>query len=351
MYALQTSYGTLSGISSSMTYGDGSLKSCIFNAKNCIKTPVGDIVPQYRAAEFGERQKKHRSSLSFYEGGQLKSASLDVAMPLQTPLGVYKAEFVTFYPDGAVKRIFPLNGQIDGFWSEQMEGELAEVLDFDLPVGKFSAKIISLSFYPGGELKSITLWPGQRIMIDTPVGTLPVRTGFSLYEDGSVRSVEPARVVELPTPIGLIKAFDPEMIGMNAEQNSVQFTPEGLLCSVKTVNTGIRVFTASGEEKLIEPLEAASLIDINDMRTVPMQVDFTENAVQIAAAENHEFVMSACTFETFERENVIRESCGSCGGCNEGSASSDDGGCCGGGSCGGETCSDCPGDDTCCKQN
>ncbi|MDP0496813.1 MAG: hypothetical protein Q7Q73_11475 [Verrucomicrobiota bacterium JB024] len=318
MEGLETQYGTLTGISNFMTYADGALKSCMLNAENRIATPVGDIVPQYRMAEFGERQKKHRSSLSFYPGGQLKSASLDRAMPLRTPLGEFKAEFVTFYEDGSLNRLFPLNGQIDGFWSEKMEGELAEVLDFDLPVGSFRAKIISLHFYPGGALKSLTLWPGQRVTIETPVGPMRIRTGFSLYEDGSVRSVEPSGPFELATPIGLVKAFDAEVMGMNADQNSVQFSPEGTLLSVKTVHTGIRAIGADQVEKLIEPLETTSLIEMTSMRTVPMQIDFAGSAVRVVAAQEHAFDLTAHTLETFERARVIRESCGSCAGCDGG---------------------------------
>jgi hypothetical protein len=315
---LDTRYGTLSGISNSMTYPDGSLQSCILEAENRIQTSVGEIVPQYRMAEFGERQKKYRSSLGFFENGQIKSASLDRAMPLQTPLGVFEAELVTFYDNGAIKRLFPLNGQVDGYWSEKKEGELAKVFDFDLPVGKFRAKIISLHFYPSGALKSLTLWPAQRITIETPFGAMRVRTGFSLYEAGALRSVEPATVVELATPIGRVKAFDAEMLGMNADQNSVQFSPTGSLNSVKTIHSGLRVISADQVETIIEPLETTSLIDISEMRTVPMQIDFTASTVRVVAQRTHCFDVANHTFETFDREKVIRESCSSCAGCDGG---------------------------------
>ncbi|HEY9249350.1 MAG TPA: hypothetical protein VIO38_09475 [Rariglobus sp.] len=318
MTTLATHYGTLSGISNSMTYPDGSLKSCILHEENRIQTPVGEIVPQYRVAELGERQKKHRSSLSFFENGRIKSASLDRAMPLQTPLGIFKAEFVTFYEDGSLNRLFPLNGQIDGYWSERNEGELAEVFDFNLPAGRFSAKIIGLHFYPAGTLKSLTLWPGQRITIETPVGPMLIRTGFSLHEDGSIRSVEPAVPVELVTPVGPVKAYDEEMLGMNADQNSVQFSPSGRLRSVKTIHTGIRIVSADQLETTLEPLETTSLIDISEMRTVPMQIDFAEDSVRIVTGTAHGFATSGHTFSTFDRERVIRESCAACSGCDGG---------------------------------
>jgi len=318
MNLLDTRYGALSGISNSMTFPDGSLQSCILEVENRIQTPVGELIPQYRMAELGERQKKYRSSLDFFENGQIKSAALDRAMPLQTPLGIFEAELVTFYDNGAINRLFPLNGQVDGYWSEKMEGELAKVLDFDLPVGKFSAKIISLHFYRSGALKSLTLWPGQRITIATPCGPMRTRTGFSLYEDGSLRSVEPSSVVELATPVGRVKAYDAEMLGMNADQNSIQFSPTGTLKSVKTIHTGLRVISAAQVETIIEPLETTSLIDISEMRTVPMQIDFGGSTVRIVAKHIHTFDTATHTFETFDRAKVIRESCASCAGCDGG---------------------------------
>ncbi len=288
----------------------------MLNAENQVQTSVGEIIPQYRMAEFGERQKKHRSSLSFFESGQLKSAALDRAMPMQTPMGVFKAEFLTFYEDGSLNRIFPLNGQVDGYWSERKEGEMAEVLNFDLSVGQFSAKIINLHFYPSGALKSLTLWPGQEVTILTPVGPMLIRTGFSLYEDGSMRSMEPSGPVELATPIGSVKAFDAEMLGMNADQNSIRFSSAGKLSSVKTIHTGIRVIAGDQIETLIEPLETTSLIEMSVMRTVPMKIDFKESVVEIIAEKTYSFDVSVFTLTTFDRAQVIREFCAGCSGCD-----------------------------------
>ena len=318
MNVLETSFGALADYSDLMTYDSGAPKSCRLNDENRLQTSVGEIIPQYRMAELGERQKKDRRSLSFFESGRIKSAALDEAMPLKTPLGVFTAEAVSFYEDGALNRLFPLNGQIDGYWSEKNEGALAESLAFDLPVGQFRAKIISLHFYPSGALKSLTLWPGERITIKTPIGPMRIRTGFSLYENGSVRSVEPASGVDLTTPIGLVKAFDAEMVGMNADQNSVQFSPAGKLSSVKTIHTGIRVMVTDQVEKIIEPLETTSLIDISEMRTVPMQIDFAEGTVKVVAQQTHRLDLSNCSLATFERERVIREACASCAGCDGG---------------------------------
>lgn len=318
MDRIETTYGTVSGIADCTTYANGTPKSCRLSVENRLQTPFGTIIPLYRQAEIGERNKKDRRSLGFFENGRIKSIALDQALPLQTPLGFLKAEAVSFYENGAINRLFPLNGQIDGYWSERKEAELAEPMDFDLPVGKFRAKVISLHFYPSGALKSLTLWPSERITIQSPTGPIRVRKGFSLYEDGTLRSLEPAKVEELSTPIGLVKAFDAEMIGMSADLNSVQFTPAGRLGSVKTIHTGLHVKAADGTETRIEPFETISRIDDEGKRTVPMQIDFGADTVKVVAQHTHVFDLAQHSIATFVRANVIREACSSCSGCEGG---------------------------------
>lgn len=316
MNTLETNYGLLSGVTDIKHDKDGCLKSCMLDQENRIQHTVGELIPQFSPAEFGERQKKHRSSLSFFANGQIKSAAMDRPLPIQTTLGDFKAELVTFYEDGSVNRLFPLNGKIDGFWSERNEGELAERLEFELPHGRFQTKVIGIHFYRSGALKSLTLWPGEKVVLKTPVGLMLVRTGFSLYEDGSLKSVEPAQPMRMQTPIGCILAFDAEMVGMHADQNSVQFSANGDLTSLKTVHTGVRVKVADGSEVVMEPLETTSLIDIEEMRTVPMQIDFNENQVHIDGATARIFDSSECQFATFDRTEVLRSACASCAGCS-----------------------------------
>ncbi|MCH8476191.1 MAG: hypothetical protein LAT55_13300 [Opitutales bacterium] len=340
MKTYQTKYGELKDITTALSYPNGALKSCMVNQENCLQTPVGEIIPQYRSAEFGERQKKHRSSLDFFADGQLKSAALDRATPIATPIGPVKAELVTFYQDGSVNRVFPLNGLIDGYWSETNERDMAEVMEVNLPNGRIRAKVIGLHFYPNGTIKSVTLWPGEVVELETPLGPFRCRAGVAFYEDGSVRSVEPAKPVELPTPIGLIKAYDPEIIGMHADQNSVQFSPAGLLTAVTTIHTGLQVETPLGEKIGIEPYEIESYIDPSQLSTVPMKIGFSEDRVFVKARETYDFALGECQFSPFERERVLQATCKDCPDdetcCqNGGPGVGDSGTCCGGGGCGG----------------
>jgi hypothetical protein len=87
---------------------------------------------------------------------------------------------------------------------------------------------------------------------------------------------------------------------------------------MKTIHTGLRVIASDKVETIIEPLETTSLIDISEMRTVPMQIDFTESTVRVVAQQTRSFDVSTHTFQTFDRAKVIRESCSSCSGCDGG---------------------------------
>ena len=340
MKTYPTKYGDLKSIATAKTYPNGRLRSCMLNGETRLATTIGEIVPQYRSAEFGERQKKYRSSLDFYDNGEIKSASLDRAALLRTPLGPMKAELVTFYQDGTLNRIFPLNGLIDGFWSETNERDLAEVLEIVLPGGSIRAKVISLHFYPSGAVKSITLWPGEVVTVNTPLGPVLCRTGLAFYENGAVRSVEPSRAIELETPVGPIMAYDPDIIGMHADQNSVQFSPNGELTAVSTIHSGIIASLPEGREYRIEPFERESYIDAAQWTTVPMTVVFTAEYVRLKAEKTYEFSLSDCTFSTFTRERVWQATCKDCPDdetcCkNGGPGVGDTGTCCGGGGCGG----------------
>ncbi len=333
---METSYGTLRGVTNFDSYANGQLRSCMLHEENTIETRWGSFIPQYCADEFGDRQKKHRSSLSFHRNGEIKSAALQHPAPIQTPLGTFEAELVTFYENRGVNRLFPLNGLVNGFWSENQERSMAKRLDFDLPIGKFTAKAIAIHFYPCGALKSLTLWPGETIRIQTPIGEMAVRAGFSLYENGRVKSVEPARPMAIDTPLGTIIAFDPDIIGMHADQNSVHFGPSGELISIKSLASGITATGPDGTQTRFQPLELESQLDSADTRIVALKIDFQENAIAVTDLQTTTFDRHTHQFATFPVAVNLTSGCG--GGCGADPAeacANCDGGC--GDSCG-ENC-------------
>ena len=91
------------------------------------------------------------------------------------PLGAIPAELVTFYEDGQLDGVFPLNGHIGFGWTEAEELKLARPFTFSFSFGEVTAKIINVRFYPTGEVKSLTLWSGETVKLTTPAGIFPAR--------------------------------------------------------------------------------------------------------------------------------------------------------------------------------
>lgn len=316
MNSIETIYGEINGVVNFESYDDGAIKSCILKEYNLIETKCGSVVPQYNVVGYGERQKKYRSSMAFFPNGQIKSVALENQMPIQTPIGIYPAELVTFYKDGSLNRIFPLNGKIDGFWSEENEGEKAEKYAFEFSFGKFEAKIIGMHFYPSGALKSVTLWPGEQIILQSNNKDIPVRIGFSLYENGVLKSIEPASPTKINTVIGDIIAYDIDALGIHADENSVNFDSEGQLVSVKSTHSGIKVMDQMGKTTRIEPQEVESIIDEAEMVIVPIKIVFEEKNITISEEQSWTFDKSSHEFSIFKYEMLQASPCSSCSSCS-----------------------------------
>lgn len=285
---------------------------------NQIETQYATFVPQYTEGDaMFERTKKTHRPISYHKNGTIKSIALENQTKVKTPLGQFLAELVTFYDDGSLHKVFPLNGKITGFWTEEDEGNLAQPHDFSYPFGNFSAKIISVRFYPSGALKSLTLWPGEVITLSTSVGEIETRIGFSLYEDGTLKSVEPAKPVEISTPIGVFMAYDYDAIGVHADANSIVFSENGDLIGFKSSVNGVIVMKQDGTETKIMPKEVESYVEASDTVVLPISVEFQADKVVINNGVEHEFSL---TTDTFEITSQLRSGCGSkcssCSGCH-----------------------------------
>jgi len=308
MFTVDTS--GIKGITSFTTYDSGELNECKLNAYNLIRTKYGDLVPQY--GDPGIRRKQLKA-LSFYKSGKIKSLSLEQQTEISTSIGTFPAELVTFFEDCSLNSLFPLNGQISGFWSEEDEGALAQKYDFTFPFGSFSAKIIGLRFYPDGKVRSLILWPTERITIETPAGKIPIRTGFKLYEDGSIESVEPAKPVPIETPIGLINAYDATALGIDADTNSLGFDRNGSLTALSTFDI-ISVKTNSGEKKVTFPKLKPGLME--DYEKVPIKLLFGEDSVTIDDGKRAaEYRISDSTFKITGGDYTEATTCGDCSQC------------------------------------
>ncbi|MDF2884473.1 MAG: repeat protein [Clostridiaceae bacterium] len=320
MEKLNNKYGDIQGISSMDYYKNGNPRNCVVNKINELKTNYGTLIPQY---DNGSDRRKHVNSFSFYDDGNLKSIYLQNQTKFNTSIGALPGELITFYLNGNINRIFPLNGQITAYWSELDEYKLAENVSLNLSVGKFEKKVICVHFYEDGVVKSITLWPSNTVEINLPIGNVAARIGLSFYNDGNLKSFEPLKPTKIETPIGTITAYDVNALGIHGDLNSVNFSKDGSIESLITSSDTIEVTTKTGEKKSYKPGLKTSVMNDEVKDVVPMSISFNDNKVCFNNNPKDEHSLNECTFEVKYIPLQTKSPCIGCAG-----NSSCDGDCC-----------------------
>lgn len=191
-----------------------------------IATKYGNLLPYSGASDY---RKKHRCAVSYYDSGALRSVYLQEPAVLNLPAGDFQAELITFYEDGNAKRIFPLYGQISAYWSIEEEAEHAPYYSFYIAGETLNIRPQCILFYPSGKIRSITIWPSNRIEVMTPVGKIGTRLGIELYESGKIRSIEPVFGTVINTAAGEIKPYRYRAVMMHAENATLKFSEDGRL--------------------------------------------------------------------------------------------------------------------------
>ncbi len=283
---------SLLGITSHTEYENGNLRECSLDRRNLLHTSAGDLVPHHSAPD---ARSKDLKSVSFHESGAIRSISLDRQTAVSTPIGEFPAELVTFYEDGTLESVFPLNGQIGFTWTEKDEEALAESYSFQFCFGTITAKVIGVRFHHSGVVKSLIWWPDQVVFVPTPMGVFPARTGIRLFEDGRLRSFEPAVPIILRTPVGFVQAFDVEALTVDADENSVRFDEQGELVHLATAGDVIVAGPSFGRRRI------SSLTRMTLSENVPMKramtLDFDGDTVIFDNGEQREsFSISECRF-------------------------------------------------------
>jgi len=301
MEGFKTRYGMLNGISSIEFYTDGVIKECKLNKYSEIKTIYGNLVPQYDGAEL---RRKYKRSLSFYENGNIQSISFQKQTTIYTSIGKLPAELAVFYENGNIKRIFPLNGKMTAYWTEENECELAEEMDFNFEFGTFKKKIIGINFYESGFVKSLTLWPRDFIEVSTPYGVIETRIGLSLYPSGVLKSCEPRKQTPINTSIGELHAFNVEAIGINGDRNSLNFNEDGTIKSLCTSLDKITIKGIDGKEKTYEPGLKTNRFNPLATDVVPLNIEFCEGVIKI---NENEYNLKENKFyiDTFVRKSLV----------------------------------------------
>jgi hypothetical protein len=294
MKELKTEYGVIKEYLNLEMHDSGQPASLMITGYTELKTPYGLLVPQYEVEDFGRMEHKY---LIFYPNGTLRKVPLQEKQDINTNYGTIAAEMLLFYKDGSLKKLFPLTGKLSGFWSEENEFALAEDLTLKLPVGEITAKMISLGFHNSGNLRSITFWPGEIISINTAFGNIETRTGISFYDDGRIKSLEPALPTPVKTPIGTLQAFDNDPDGISGDLNSLCFDPEGDISALCTTSSRVIVTVDSETQATYEPMEKESLCSESVKVAVPLQIQFISGKVRFNKNPNDEYDIAACTFK------------------------------------------------------
>jgi hypothetical protein len=281
MKDITTRYGVIPATGRQETHADGTLLSCRPGAPCVLKTPLGPLTPQHTTDDL---RKKEVQPVVFHESGVIRYLPLESQTIVTTPAGDMAAEMVTFHPDGCLSRIFPLNGKLSGYWSQEDEAGLAAPTTLLTPVGVLTAMIINVSFFPSGAMRSITLWPGQALSIPTPAGIIQTRMGVAFGPDGTVRSIEPSKPTPVVTPAGEIMAYDPDAVGINGDVNSLVFDDDGSVARIATTLTRLTVAAPDGRTTTFLPEERESLCGDTEREMVPMTVQFTADTVIVRTA-------------------------------------------------------------------
>lgn len=285
---VDTRYGRLSCLIDAHHDDEGRLVQCTPGAPLTLPTLYGDLTPQFEEEDL---RRPRVEPLVFHPNGEVKSIALQYRHAFKTPLGMIDAEAATFHEDGTLRRIFPLAGKPSGMYDWKQEYALAEPLTLRTAAGEVDARCISLHFHPNGMLRSLTLWPPERVAIQTPLGPLMVRTGVAFHPSGKLRSCEPAAPVEIGTPLGAILAFDPDPDGISGDVNSLHFHEDGSLAGLCTPAVAVCVTDEHGAEHRFQPAQRPNLCDEEKLDTVPLTILFHGREIVLGEKSQRRFDM------------------------------------------------------------
>jgi len=318
MKEYMTDYGLLRRIISDEYYDNGKVKECFVEEECLLHTPQGVMIPKY---DYSDVRSKYRNSLSFYRSGQLKSIYLQNRTKVQSPIGDYDVEMITFYEDGRMHRLFPFYGQLSGYWTEEEELAALEPFIGEANGISFHHKISCYCFYSSGNIKSLTLAGKEDLVVDTPIGRVHVRMGISFYDNGEIESVEPKIETNIKTPVGNVAAFDNTPIGVHGDNNSLKFAEDGKLLSVKTVKSGFEIIDNDNKKVHILPKRRRSFLDTEKFEMVPVEIIFREGGVDIQDSDGwvYEYFFNNCQINSIEntlfKPDTCCINCASCSGC------------------------------------
>jgi len=285
METIEIKYGTLNNAFLAGCYSTGECEEFRVEGESELDILGYKLIPSY---EFPDVRRKEFPSVKVYRNGNIRSILLNESTSITTKVGVFEVEKITFYEDGPINRLFMLDGKLSGYWSEDDEYNLAKSCKFDFEFASFEAKVMTLHFYKTGEVKSITLWPKERVKLNVGDYNIIGKVGFSLYESGKLKSCEPFRPTTIKTPIGDIEAYDVNALGVHGDQNSLNFYEDGKIKSLITSRNTITISTLDGEKIFHSPKKVRIYSNSEVMDTISLVIEFSDDKVII----DHEYEYS-----------------------------------------------------------
>lgn len=278
METIKTKYGTLNDAIIASYYLTGEPESYKVEEESVLDILGYKLIPLYG---FIDERRKEFPQVKMFKSGNIKSISLNELTAITTSIGVFEAEKITFYEEGEIKRIFLLDGKLSGYWTEDDEYNLTRSYKFDFEFSKFEGKPMCLHFYQSGELRSITLWPKERIKINVGEYSFVGRIGVSMYQSGKLKSCEPFRPICINTPIGNIESYDINALGIHADTNSLNFYEDGSIKSIITSTNTITIYTKEGHIIFHSPKKVRLYSNSDIMDTITLKIEFKDDSVII----------------------------------------------------------------------
>lgn len=225
-------------------FPDGSIRSGFPKQEYYFQTNFGNFKAQHTN---DDARKQTINSLEFFDSGNLRKISLEEQTDITTKHGNIPAELILFYDTKKIRKVFPLNGRITGYWSEKDEYKLAKELEFNIGKLNIKGKFINIEFYENETIKSMLLWPGETVDLTINDEIIKVKNRISFYSSGKIKSIEPAKPVIIKTPIGRINVINTSSSGLGYA-SAISFSENG---SVQELLTSSEKFEVIRNNQLI----------------------------------------------------------------------------------------------------
>lgn len=236
---------------------------------------------KYNLNPINDPRRRDEPRTTFYNNMKIRSVSFEKPYTIKMKSGIFEGEKITFYKNGGIKKIFPLDGKISGFWTEEDEYKLAKEYTIRVKEQIFRMKPICFSFYKDESIKSITLWPNERIDVKVGYLNISTRIGVSFYKNGNIKSCEPSKSTIINTPIGEILAYDANAIGITGDKNSLNFYEDGSLKSLITSDNVIVVINKKNNNKVIYSPKFIKKFALDIVTKDIVKIEFIQNKIII----------------------------------------------------------------------